>query len=44
MVSGKNKMQPRHFKPVSQNTGKEKKKQIRIYGKFKNKVREVQIY
>lgn len=44
MVSGKSKMQPRHFKSVSQNTGKEKKKQIRIYGKFKKKVRKVQIY
>lgn len=43
MVSGKNKMQQRNFKSVSQNTGREKQ-QIRIYGKFFKKVRKVQIY
>lgn len=37
MVSGKNKMQPRHSNQFHKTQEKKKKKQIRIYGKFKNK-------
>lgn len=35
MVSGKNKMQPRHFKLVPQNMGKEKRNKLEFMINFK---------